>query len=63
MKPFTLLAIAVLAFISLAHLLRLLFGWEIIINGTSVPVWISIIPTVVFAVLAYMLWRESKSAK
>jgi hypothetical protein len=42
------------------HLLRLLFGWEVILNGMIIPLWISL-PGFLFAAgLAVMLWRESR---
>ncbi len=59
MKAFTNLSVAVLLFIALGHLLRILFRWDIIINGIHVPLWASVIAIVFFAGLACMLWRES----
>lgn len=63
MKPFTILAAAVLFFIAIGHLLRILFGWDVIINGIYIPLWASAIAIVFFAGLACMLWRESHSRK
>ncbi len=63
MKPFTIIAVAVLSFIAFAHLLRVLFGGEIIINGLYIPLWVSAIAIVFFAGLACMLWRESHPRK
>jgi hypothetical protein len=60
MKPFTTMSVAVLSFIALGHLLRMLFGWEAIINGLHIPLWASAIAVVIFSALAYMLWRESR---
>lgn len=62
-KPFTTLSIFVLALISLGHLLRLLFKWEAVINGTTVPVWVSAIPALFFGGLAFLLRRESLSKR
>ena len=59
MKPFTMLSVAVLSFIAFGHLLRIIFGWEAIINGIHIPPWASAIAVVFFAGLAGMLWRES----
>jgi hypothetical protein len=59
-KPFTALSIFILALIALGHLLRIVFQWEVAINGTSVPVWISAVPALFFGGLAYLLWRESR---
>jgi len=63
MKPFTIMSVAVLSFIALGHLLRVLFGWEAIINGLQIPLWASVIAIVFFAGLACMLWRESHPGK
>jgi hypothetical protein len=41
------------------HLLRLLQGWEIIINGMHLPMWASILGCLIPAGLAFMLWREA----
>jgi len=46
--------------VSLAHLLRLVFGWPILINGISIPAWVSIGGCIVPGLLAVMLWREGR---
>jgi len=61
MKPFTKIAIAVLSFISLMQLTRFIRGWEVLINGASIPVWISGLAFVVIGFLAVMLWLESRA--
>ena len=38
---------------------RLLLGWSISINGTDIPIWVSIVGFVISAGLAVGLWRES----
>jgi len=63
MKPFTILSVALLSFIAFAHIFRILFGWEVIINGLHIPLWVSAIAIVLFAGLACMLWRESHIRK
>ena len=60
MKPFTNIAIILFLIIASIHLLRLYFGWEVIINGMVIPLWISVPGFVVTAGLALMLWRESR---
>ncbi len=37
-KPFTLIAVLVLALLALVQLLRFILGWEVIVNGVTVPV-------------------------
>jgi len=60
MKPFTTVAVIFLAVVGLAHLLRLIMGWSVVVNGMIVPMWVSAIALVITAVLSVMLWRESR---
>jgi chromate transport protein ChrA len=60
MKTGTLLAVAIFTLVALAHLLRLLTGAEITLNGEVVPQWVSGLGIVVPAIIAWMLWRESR---
>lgn len=57
-KPFTLIAIVLFAVIAVLHVLRLLLGWEVILAGLAVPMWISVFGLVVASGLALMVWRE-----
>ena len=57
-KPFTLIAIGLLSLIAVLQLLRFILGWEVQVNGLSIPVWASLIAFVVAGGLAVMLWRE-----
>ena len=60
MKPFSTLAVVIFSIISLAHLLRLFFGWEVIVNGVIIPQWVSVPAFVILGALAFMLWREAR---
>ena len=60
MKPFTVLAIVLLALIALLQLVRFLMGWEVLVNGVAIPPWASAAAFVVAGGLAAMLWRESR---
>jgi hypothetical protein len=46
--------------VALLHVLRLLFGWEATIAGLAVPLWVSLLGTVIAGGLAVMVWRESR---
>ncbi len=59
MKPFTTIAVIVLSLVALLHLLRLLFGWQVTVNGLIVPLWISVPGFVVATAFALMLWGEA----
>ena len=58
MKPFTAIAVAVFAIVSLLQMVRVAMGWTVTINGVAIPLWGSVIAGVVAAALAVMLWRE-----
>ena len=61
MKPFTVIAIAVFTIVSILHLVRLVLGWEIVIDGLTIPVWISGLGFIAGGALAAMLWRENRA--
>lgn len=60
MKPFTTVAVIVFALVALLQLLRVALGWEVAVNGVSIPLWASVVACVVAATLAFMLSRESR---
>jgi hypothetical protein len=59
MKPFTTIAVSVFALMALVQLIRLSESWEIIVNGVTIPLWVSGIACVIAAGLAVMLAREA----
>ena len=61
MKPYTAISISVFTLVALSHLLRLIFGWAMIVQGVSIPMWVSVVGVVVPAGLAIMLYREMKN--
>ena len=61
MKPFTTVAVVVFALVALLQLLRVVLGWEVVVNGMSVPLWASVVAAAVAATLAFMLPRETRS--
>ena len=62
MKLVTKFVILLLAASSIQHLLRLIFRWEVIVNGITIKLWLSIFGCLVPAVLAVLLWLESKDS-
>jgi len=60
-KPFTMIAVVLLSLIALVQLLRFLLGWEVTLNGVTVPVWVSGIAFLIAAGLAVMVWREART--
>ncbi len=63
MKPFATLAIAIFILMAVVHLLRLVYGWEVTVNGMVVPMWVSVIGLLIAGALAYFLWREAYKSK
>ena len=61
MKPISTIAVVVFLLVALAHLVRVVLGWEVTVNGVSIPIWVSVIACAVTAVLAFMLSRELRS--
>ena len=59
MKPFTKITILLFLAIAVLHLLRLIFGWEVIVNGKIIPMGVSLIGLLVPSFLSVMLYRES----
>jgi hypothetical protein len=47
------LAGAIFLVVAVAHALRLVFKWEVVIAGWQVPMWVSAVAFVVAAYLAY----------
>jgi len=52
-KAFSLVAGLIFLLVAVAHLLRLLLRWGVILNGWTVPMWVSLIAFVVAAFLAF----------
>jgi hypothetical protein len=59
-KPFTIIAIFLFSLIALLQLLRFVLGWEVMVNGVTVPVWASGAAFVLLAGVAVMVWREMR---
>lgn len=47
--------------VAVAHALRLIFKWVVLIGGWQVPMWVSAVGIVVAAYLAYQGFRTSQS--
>ena len=67
MKPFTTAAVVVFVLVAALHLVRIALGWHVIVGdsvmavgGASIPMWVSYLGAGITAVLAVMLWRESR---
>lgn len=61
-KPFTWIAAAIFALMSIVHIIRLFTHFQITIGTHSIPEWVSYIAIVVAAFLSWMLCREARGA-
>jgi hypothetical protein len=59
-KPFSTIAAIIFALVAAIQLLRFVLGWEIVVNGMSVPLWASAVAFVIAAGLAAAVWREAR---
>jgi len=62
-RPFTWIASAIFALVSLAHLYRLIRPFEVVIGPCHIPQWFSIVGFVVPAALSWMLCREARGTR
>ena len=60
MKPVSLAATVLLATVSLAHLLRILFGVRVTVMDEVIPMWVSWVAFLVAGGVALMLWRSAR---
>lgn len=56
-RTFVRIAAGVFSVIAGLHALRLLMGWHAVIEGWTVPSWISGMALVLFGYLAYIAWK------
>ena len=63
MKPITVIVTGLLVLIAVGHVLRLMLGLEVTVGGGLVPMWVSVLGTIVAAGLAVGLWREHRAPR
>ena len=52
-KYFSTLAAAIFAVVAVLHLVRILMGWSIVIDGWTVPMWVSWLGLIIAGALSY----------
>ena len=60
MKSSAMVAVVFLLIVSVAHLLRLIFQAQIMVNTFAVPKWMSAAASIVTAALAIWLWMDNR---
>ncbi len=61
MKPITTIASVAFALITIAHLARLVAHLDVVVAGHAMPMWISVVGSIIAAALAIGLWLEAKA--
>jgi CHASE2 domain-containing sensor protein len=59
-KTFSVVAGLIFLVVALAHALRLVFGWHVMLQGWTVPVWVSWIALFISGFLGYEGLRLSR---
>ena len=52
-KTFSTLAAAIFAVVAVLHLVRILIGWSIVVDGWTVPMWVSWVGLIIAGALSY----------
>ena len=60
MKPVSTIAVVVFAMVAVVHLLRIIQGWEVLVNGITMPLWVSVVGAIIAGGLAMLIWWESR---
>lgn len=60
-RPFTMIAALIFLAMALMHAYRLMTHFQVVFGSHVIPQWVSWIGIVVPAILAWGLWKESKS--
>lgn len=56
-KNFSTVTLVIFLLIALLHALRLVYGWNAVIGGWEVPMWLSAVAVVLAGYLAYNAFR------
>jgi hypothetical protein len=62
-RPFTWIASAIFALMTLAHVYRLIVPFEVTIGPCQLPQWASAVAAVITAGLSWMLCREARGTR
>jgi hypothetical protein len=60
-RPFTLIAALIFAIIALLHIYRLFTHFQVVLGSHEIPMTLSYVAIVVAAILAWGLYKESRS--
>lgn len=57
-KTYATISAAIFLTVALAHLVRIIFGWDVQIGGLPIPMWVSWLALFVAAALAHFGFRQ-----
>lgn len=60
MKTGSMIAMVVLIIVSLAHLLRFIYGISLVVGDVNIPQSVSVLAFLFTAVIAFLMWKESR---
>jgi len=60
-KAFSTIAAAIFGVVAVLHLVRILMGWSIVIDGLAVPMWVSWVGLIIAGGLSYYGTKLSSS--
>ncbi len=61
MRPIGNIAVILLSAVAAAHALRLVFGVELTVGSTVMPMWASVVGMVAPGAIAVLLWKEGRA--
>ncbi len=60
MSPASVVAVLFLFAVAIAHLVRVILGTDIVVDGMIVPMWASLVACVGVGALGVWLWRDER---
>ena len=60
MKLGSMLAAVLLSLVAVAHLLRVVFRWDLMAGGVAIPTWVSVLGFLIPVSIVTLLVRESQ---
>lgn len=61
MKPASLISALFLGLVAVAHVIRLVLGVSVTVDGMGIPLWASLPAALLTGTLAFLLWRENRT--
>jgi hypothetical protein len=59
MRVAPVIAAVVFALVAIGQAVRYFSGWEVVVNGTAVPLWVSAVTAGVAAILSVLLFQDA----